>query len=296
MRNLRVYINWFLEQKIGYLLSDKVYVKLHYWCITGQHLNLRNPQSFNEKMQWLKLYDRNPFYTELVDKDKVKKFIADNFGAKYVIPTIGIWDSPESIDWTKLPSSFVLKATHDSGGLVICRNKEELNKEQTICKLKKSIEHDYFLSGREWPYKNVQRKIIAEKFMGGENGEGLRDYKFFCFEGKPKFLYVSEGLENHSTAKISFYDFDGKELPFRRSDYTPFNRNLVFPDNFSAMKDLAQAIAKKIPSPFVRVDLYSIDSDIYFSEITFFPCSGMIPFYPSYWDRELGKWFSVPKK
>lgn len=275
-------------------LDDEKYIKRAYKVKFGIELNLDNPQSFNEKIQWLKIHDRKPLYTQLVDKYNVKKIVAQIIGEKHIIPTLGVWNHPNEIPFDSLPDQFVMKATHDSGGLVICKNKNSLDYDAAKRKLEKSLKRNYYKTRREWPYKNVIPRIIVEKYMEDicDNGKGLIDYKFFCFDGEPRFIYVSQGLDNHSTARISFYDLDGNEMSFHRSDYLPLH-NFVFPDTFSDMIQIARKLANNIPCPFVRIDLYSINGNIYFSEITFSPCSGMIPFEPKTADIELGKLLDI---
>lgn len=275
-------------------LSDRTHLKLIYLLRMGKALNLKNPQTFNEKLQWLKLYDRRPEYTTMVDKYEAKKYVAERIGEEYIIPTLGVWDKFEDIDFSLLPNQFVMKCTHDSGGLVIVRDKSKMDIEAARKKINTSLKKNYFWGGREWPYKNVKPRIIAEQYL--ENSStGLRDYKFFNFNGEPQFTYVSEGLEDHSTAKISFYDFDGKEMEFHRTDYTQFDSPPEFPSNMDEMKRLSAELAQIIHCPFVRTDFYSVDNKVFFSEITFSPCSGMIPFEPAEWDKKLGEWIKLPE-
>ena len=276
-------------------MSDEKYLKLIFKDRMGYPLNLKNPKTFNEKLQWLKLYDRKPIYTTMVDKYEVKKYVAEAIGEEYIIPTLGVWESFGEIDFDALPERFVLKCTHDSGGLVICRDKSKLNKVAAKEKIDRCMKRNYYWANREWPYKDVRPRIIAEQYMEDENEAlGLTDYKFFCFNGKPEMLYISQGLEDHSTASISFYDMEGKDMPFHRSDFKPINGKVILPLNFEQMKDVAEKIAKQVESPFVRIDLYSVRGKIYFSEVTFFPCSGMLPFEPKNWDRILGDWIRLP--
>lgn len=294
--SLRKWVGFYLGTGLGKRLPDKQFIELEYYSYMGKVLDLRNPRSFNEKLQWLKVYDRNSLYTTMVDKLSAKEFAANIIGQRHIIPTYGVWDTPAEIDFDMLPQQFVLKVTHDSGGLVICRDRTQFDKEQAVRKLEKSLQRDYYRVHREWPYKNVRRRVFAEAYMEDEQcGQGLTDYKFFCFNGHPRFLYISQGLEEHATAKISFFDFNGKQLPFSRSDYRPFSGDMVLPSNFEEMISLAEKIAKVVSNPFVRVDLYSIQGEIYFSEITFYPCSGMIPFKPLDWDYELGTWIDLPQ-
>lgn len=276
-------------RKLSQLIPDSVYLKMRYWLQRGKKLDLCTPKSFNEKIQWLKLHDRKEKYTLMVDKYEAKEYVAGVLGENVIIPTLGVWNSFDDIDFDSLPDQFVLKCTHDSGGLVIVRDKHKLNKDQAAKKINNSMNKNYYWHAREWPYKNVKPRIIAEQYMQDKNSSSLVDYKFFCFNGIPQFVYCSVGLENHATASISFFDLDGQEMPFHRSDFKQFSDFPGFPDNFNEMKEKAQRLATEIGSPFVRVDLYSINGGIYFSEITFSPCGGQIPFEPAEWDEKLGE-------
>lgn len=275
-------------------IPDKKYIKIKYKLEMNKKLNLQNPQMFNEKLQWLKLYDRNPAYTKMVDKYEAKKYVADIIGREYIIPTLGVWEKFEDIDFSKLPNQFVLKCTHDSGGLVICRDKSKLNMKEARRKINKSLKRNYFYSGREWPYKNVKPRIIAEQYMATYKQKELIDYKFFCFNGEPKFLYVSEGLSNHENARISFVNMNYEKTEFYRKDYRPFDKLPNKPTNFDKMKELSKELSKNIP--FIRVDFYEVNGQVYFGELTFFPCSGFIPFEPEEWDRKLGDMLKLPKE
>lgn len=279
---------------IGYFnwLNDKCFLELKYKLKIGEKLNLDNPQTFNEKIQWLKLYNKKPKYTMMVDKYEVKKYVADKIGQEYIIPTLGVYDSEEDIDFNKLPNKFVLKCTHDSGGLCICKDKSKLDIEKAKKRLKKSLRKNYYYSEREWPYKNVEPRVIVEQYMGTEEQEELIDYKFFCFNGVPQYIYISEGLSNHTTAKISFADMD-YNLTFNRDDYKPFEKLPPKPINFEKMKELAKELSKGIP--FVRVDFYEINNKIYFGELTFYPGAGYIPFNPIEYDQILGDMLELPK-
>lgn len=424
------------------LLPDRIFLQLKFKKRMGKKLNLKSPQTFNEKIQWLKLYDRKPIYSLMVDKYTAKQYVAEHIGNEYIIPTLGVWDKFDDIDFDALPNQFVLKCTHDSGGLVICRDKKSLDKQGAKEKIEHSLKKNYYWSGREWPYKNVKPRIIAEQYMEDSKTEELRDYKFFCFDGvaralfiaterqkegeevkfdfydmnfkhldfrqghpnaaacpaKPetfnemrriaeklsegiphlrvdfyevngkayfgeltfshfsgmvpfnpeewdttfggwiklpeiygggyaliadgfvlwlhdyilqktsgltdykffcfnnevKMLYVSQGLEDHTTARISFYDLDGNEMPFHRKDYKPISGKLNLPDNYPDMLKKAKSLANAVNTSFVRIDLYSIAGKMKFSEITFSPCSGMIPFDPAEWDEIIGKWLQLP--
>lgn len=275
-------------------LKDEKFLKLKYKRTFGKELNLKRPGTFNEKLQWLKLYDRKDIYTTMVDKYEAKRYVADIIGEEYVIPTLGVYNKFDEIDFETLPEQFVLKCTHDSGGLSICKNKKDFNLEDTKKKINKSLNKNFYYSAREWPYKNVKPRVIAEKFMNDTMQENeLIDFKFFCFNGIPKFLYVSEGMVNHSTAKISFANMKYEKMEFYRKDYKPFEKLPPKPVNFEKMKELAQILSKG--TSFLRVDFYEINSKIYFSELTFYPNAGFIPIYPEKYDKILGNMLELPQ-
>lgn len=279
-------------------MSDKTYLKLMFHARMGYKLNLKDPQTFNEKLQWLKLYDRKPEYTAMVDKYEAKKYVADRIGKEYIIPTLGVWDSFDDIDFNELPSQFVLKCTHDSGGLVICKDKDQFDIGEARVKIEKSLNNNYYLWCREWPYKNVKPRIIAEQYMANEDeaasNSGLIDYKFYCFNGNPKYLYVSQGMDNHETAKLSFATIDWTIAPFGRNDYPPLNSLPKRPSHFSEMVDIAKQLSHG--HPFLRVDLYEINNRVYFSELTFSPCAGFMQFEPEEYDFKLGSMLELPEK
>lgn len=276
----------------GHLLSDKTFLKLQYHCLFGKKLDLKNPKTYNEKLQWMKLYDRRPKYTMMVDKYAVKKYVADIIGNEYIIPTLGVWDRPEDIEWDKLPNQFVLKCTHDSGGLVICRDKSKLDKSLAINKLRKSLKTDYYRASREWPYKNVLRRIIAEKYMEDESVGELPDYKFFCFDGEVKALFI--GTERGTgDVKFDYFDADFNHLDLIQT-HPMSGKVLPKPVNFEKMKELAGQLSKGLPQ--VRVDFYNINGAIYFGELTFFHHGGVIPFHPESWDYTFGSWIKLPEK
>jgi len=277
-----------------WLLSDKKFVELSWLLKTGKELDLKHPQTLNEKLQWLKVFDHRKDYFKMADKYEAKMFVGDIIGDGHIIPTIAIYDKPSDISWEELPDSFVLKCTHDSGGLVICRDKKTLNKEETEKSLKKCLRTKFYYKSREWCYKGIKPRIICEKLMSDSNQTAsLTDYKFFCFNGEPKFLYISTGLENHSTASISFADMNGNRMPFHRSDFKEIADPLPFPNHFNEMKTIAGKLARAVGNSFIRVDLYEIDNTVYFSELTFYPNGGFIPFEPKEWDSELGKMLKI---
>ncbi|MBO7303958.1 MAG: glycosyl transferase [Clostridia bacterium] len=275
------------------ILSDKSYIKLVWFRKFHKFPNLKNPQTFNEKLQWLKLYDRKPIYSTMVDKYDAKKYVADIIGEEHIVPTLGVWDKFDDINFDELPNEFVLKCTHDSGGLVICRDKTKLDLVAAKKKIERSLKTNYYWSGREWPYKNVKPRIIAEKFMSDENNvNSIMDYKFYCFDGEPKFLYVSTGMDDHKTARMSFITLDWDFAPFRRSDYSPFDTLPQKPTQFDEMIEHCRKLSAG--HSFLRVDLYEINDTVYFSELTFSPCGGMMPLDPENWDLELGELIKLP--
>lgn len=256
----------------GKKLSDEEYLKKAFRLNMGKELNLEEPRTFNEKLQWLKLYNRQPEYTMMVDKYLVRNYIADKLGEEYLIPLLGVWDSPEDIDFEQLPNQFVLKCNHNSGlGMCICKDKSKLDIKKVKRELSKGLKQDYYLHGREWPYKNVPRKVIAEKYMTDESG-GLIDYKFFCFNGKVDCVMVC--LDRH-LQDTKFYFFDNewnlKRLNVRGKN-APSSFTIRKPPCMDKMFEIAQELSKNIP--FVRVDLYECANKIYFGELTFFPDSG----------------------
>ena len=281
-------------RKISCFLPDKAYIKMKYHMKFHKKIDLKNPKTFNEKLQWLKLYDRKPEYSTMVDKFEAKKYVSNRIGEEHIIPTLGVWERFEDIDFDVLPDRFVLKCTHDSGGLVICRDKSKFDKVAAEKKINVSLKTNYFYQGREWPYKNVKPRIIAEKYMEDGSSKDLTDYKFYCFNGIPEYLYVSTGLENHATASISFLTLNWKFAPFGRSDYKPFTELPPKPTKFDEMLKLAARLSAGYR--FLRVDLYQIENQIFFSELTFSPCGGMMPFDPPEWDEELGTLIDLPIK
>ena len=275
-----------MNKNLFFFLPDKLYLQMKYKLITGKTLNLNEPKTFNEKLQWLKLYDRKAEYTTMVDKYSAKNYVAKIIGKEYIIPTLGIYDSFDDIDFEKLPNQFVIKCTHDSGGLIICKNKSEFNLKESKKKINKFLKRKYYYIHREWPYKNVKPRIIIEKYMEDHNSFSMQDYKFFCFNGEPKIMYLSAGLENHETASMSFFDMDFKLTDCKRKDYKAFTTIPPKPKNFEKMKNLARELSKGIPH--LRVDFYEIDGKVYFGELTFSTCAGFLPFSDEKWDLKLG--------
>ncbi len=281
-----------LLTRLSFLFPGKMYLKMKYRLTMGKKLDLKNPKTFNEKLQCLKLYDRKPEYTIMVDKYAVKKYVADKIGEEYIIPTLGVWDKFEDIDFEKLPNQFVLKCTHDSGGLVICKDKSKLDIAVAKKKIEKCLKTDFYLLGREWPYKNVPRKIISEKYMEDESGKELKDYKWFCFNGEPKYCQViSDRTTNEA---IDFFDADWNHQEFTglALPHKPFNSSPIpIPLQLEKMKMFAKVLSKDIS--FLRVDFYEINGKLYFGELTFYPASGFGVFTPVEWNEKLGSWIKI---
>lgn len=274
------------------LIPDNIYIQMQYFYHFHRFANLKNPQLFNEKLNWLKLHDRNPLYTTLVDKYAVKKWVTDKIGSQYVIPTLAVWNKAEEIDFDKLPNQFVLKVNHDSGGLVICRDKSKLDKQASIAKLSRALKNNGYWYGREWPYKNVKPCIIAEQYMEDDFHQ-LNDYKFMVFNGKVHNVRICSERGSATGLKITFYDRNWQRLPFEKLHYPPSDAAFSKPSNFEEMVQLAEKLAKDIP--FARVDFYSVNGKTYFGEITLYPTAGMEYFLPGTWNYKFGNLLALPK-
>ena len=290
--SIRKWIALFLEFECSKHLSDKTYLALKYYAFMGKWLNLKHPRTFNEKLQWLKLFDRKDIYTTMVDKVTAKQYVAGIIGEEYIIPTLGMWDRFDDIDFDALPDQFVLKCTHDSGGLVICPDKSKFDKEAARQKIEKSLKRDYFSIHREWPYKNVKPRIIAEQYMKDEETNELRDYKFFCFNGVVRAMFVATERQKKGTeVKFDFYDTDFQHLPLRQG-HPNAGVPIAKPQGFEQMKVLAEKLSAGIPH--VRVDFYSVNGKVYFGELTFSHFAGFVPFQPEKWDEVFGEWITLP--
>ena len=279
--------------ELGFMnhMSDEAFTLREYRYRTGKTLNLKNPQTFNEKLQWLKVHDHNPEYTKMVDKYAAKQYAAEKIGADHIIPALGVWSTFDEIDFDALPEQFVLKCTHDSGGLVICRDKTQFDKAAARRKIEKYLKRKYFYEHREWPYKDVQPQILAEQYMQDGDQKSLVDYKFYCFNGVPRYLYVSRGMENHATAQIGFLNLEWTFAPFGRTDYRPLSELPPKPQRYEEMLEFARKFSEGIP--FLRVDLYEINGKVYFGELTFTPCAGAMPFDPPQADLEVGRLLDI---
>ena len=273
-------------------IDDETYLKLRYRLVFRKRLNLKNPKTYNEKLQWLKLYDRNPEYTIMVDKYAMKKWVASRIGEGYTITNYGIWDNPEEIDFDSLPDKFVLKGTHDTGSFCICKDKNNFDRESAIAKMKKSMLRDQYIFSREWPYKNVPHRVLAEEYIVDESGYELKDYKFFCFDGKPYMMFIASGRTKGETT-FDYYDMSFNHLDITQT-HPNSSRGYEKPKDFEKMKELASRLSAGIPQ--LRVDFYYVNGKILVGELTFFHYGGFVPFHPDKWDMILGDLIKLPQK
>lgn len=254
-------------------IPDKMYLQIYYFLKFKKFINFKNPKTFNEKLQWLKLNNYTPELATMVDKYDAKGYVAERIGQEYIIPTLGVWDNFDDIDFDKLPDQFVLKCTHDSGGLVICTDKSKLDKKAAKEQINQCLKTDYFYIAREYPYKYVKPRIIAEKYMIDEEVADLRDYKFFCFNGQVDCVMVC--MERSSgEAKFYFFDREWNLLRYNiRGKNAPENFTISKPSNMEEMFDIAEKLSEGLP--FARIDLYSVAGKTYFGEITLYPNGGL---------------------
>ncbi len=276
------------------LYPDKFFLCARYYLIMGKKLNLQSPKTYNEKLQWLKLYDKRPEYTKMVDKIAAKEYVSSIIGEEYIIPTLAIYNSIEEVDFDKLPMQFVIKCSHDSGGVVVCKDKNKLNKKAALKKISKGLRQNFDFQTREYPYKNVKPRIIAEQYMEDESGYELKDYKIFCFDGEPKMSFVaSDRQKEGEDTKFDFYDLEWNHIPVTNG-HPCSEHGVRKPQNYEKMLELASKLSKGIPH--VRVDFYNIKGKIYFGELTFFHWSGFVPFEPEKWDYIFGDYLKLPSK
>lgn len=274
-------------------MDDESFLKMAYKRKLGKTLNLEHPVTFNEKLQWLKLYDRKPEYTTMADKFEAKKYVERLIGKQYIVPTIGVWDKLDDINFDKLPVQFVLKSTHDSGGVVICKDKSEFNITLAKKKLSKSLKQNYFWTGREWPYKNLQPRIIAEEYLSSFGSTEAVEYKIFCFNGEPKLFLVCKGEGHGSNRTNDFYDVNFNHIPVTVTNPNA-KEECKRPKEYEELITLAKKLSQNIPQ--LRVDFYVVNTKIYFGELTFFHDLGFCQFNPEKYDEEFGKFIVLPKE
>lgn len=280
-------------RRLSRMIPDRWYVAMRYRMKLHRWPDLKDPKLYTEKIQWLKLYDRKPQYTKMVDKYEAKEYIADIVGEEYIIPTLGVWDSFDEIDFEKLPDRFVLKCTHNSGGVVVCLDKQSFDIEKARQIIESCLAKNYYWHSREWQYKNVKPRIIAEEYLYDTDhpDDSIMDYKFLCFDGEPKLLYYAE--ENTDDPYSDIYDMDFRKLELQ---FPEPNSPVVAskPEHFEKMKELAGKLSKGFPH--LRVDFYDVNGKLYVGELTFYHCAGIFEIKPQSWDRILGDWITLPKK
>lgn len=277
----------------SHLLPDGVYLRLRYLQRMHRVLHLRHPRRFTEKLQWLKLHDHDLLYPTLVDKRAVKEYVTERIGAQYVLPTLGVWDRFEDIDFDALPERFVLKCTHDSGGAVLCPGRAAFDRDAAERKLRRHMNRNYYWHGREWPYRAVQPRILAEPYLSGPDGAEPVDYKLWCFHGKPELTLVCSGRFSPQGLREDFYDMAWNRLPLARPNHPNSEQSLPPPRHYGLMQRLAAELAGAFP--FVRVDFYEVDGRVYFGEFTFYPASGLTGFVPEAGDDRLGQLLRLPE-
>lgn len=270
-------------------MSDEMFARLAFRGNMGYPLDLENPKTFNEKLQWLKIYDHRPEYTDLVDKLKAKDIVGKIIGKEHIVPVYGEWERADDIPFNDLPGQFVLKCNHDQGSVILVSDKNKLNLGDAVHILNKNLNRNLFYGTREYPYKNIKPMVFAEKYLQDD----IVDYKFYCFQGEPKFLYCGKGLTEDHSLKIDFYDLEWNLMPFYRTDYHRLGA-VPKPDCLDEMIAIARALSKGVP--FVRIDLFAVNNQIYFSEFTLCPASGFMRFVPEEYDRIVGEWLELPEK
>jgi len=287
LKNPKLIIIYILQTFFAKHMSDETYIKKIYKLRIGERLHLDNPVTFNEKMTWLKLYDRNPRYPMLADKYEVKKYVADLIGNEYVVDNYGVYDTWEDIDFSKLPNQFVIKGTHDSGGAFVCKDKMTFDFNASRKKIEKNLKTNCFYKSREWPYKDIKPRIIIDKYLDDHTGRQLRDYKFWCFNGVPKFMYCTIKGDN---VYENFYDMDFKPVMIDHG-FPRHQPEFEKPNEFDEMKKLASKLS--VGFPFIRIDFFDVDGHVYFGEFTFYDWGATMPFGGD-WDEKLGKYLVLP--
>lgn len=280
--------------RFGKWLPDELFLKLRFLIRMGYPVNLNDPKSYSEKLQWLKLYDHRDLYTSLVDKYEVKKYVGNLIGEQYLAKTYGVWYSPNDINFAALPQRFVLKTTHGGGneGVIVVKNKKCIDEDVIRHRLSKALKQDLYKHSREWPYKNIKRRIIAEEFLEDQETGELRDYKFFCFNGEVKALFVATDRQKREEPYFNFFDANYEELDLKQGH----PRNPIPPEKpktFDEMKLVAAKLSKGLPH--VRVDLYEANGKVFFGELTFYHFGGMVHFEPEKWDEIFGSWLTLPE-
>ena len=294
-RYLRLALKITQDVFLYYFLPDAVYLKIRYKQVFGNKLHLKNPQKFSEKIQWLKLNDRKAIYHNLVDKYEAKKIVSKIIGEDYIIATLGVWDKYEDIDFSTLPDQFILKCTHDSASVTICRDKSSFDPKKETWKYDSIfMKRDYYhFENKQWAYKGIKPRIIAEEYLEDDKYDSLADYKLYCFNGKAKCVYVT--INRFTNLRVNIYDMDWNRMPF---DHIHQSTTDIIdkPKHLDLMKELAEKIARFIDNPYVRIDFYEVKGRVYFGEVTFYPEGGMGYFDPEEWDYKFGSWIDLTKR
>lgn len=294
--NPRQSLKKLLWRSAEYIKNDRLYIYLKYILFVGRIPDLKHPKTFTEKLQWLKLNDRNPIYHRMADKVEMKEYVREIIGDGYTIPTLGVWDSFDEIDFNKLPEQFILKCTHDSGSYTICKNKSTFQYNKVKELFNKSLQKEYYVYSREWPYKNLKKRIIAEPLLKDASGKDyLVDYKFHTFMGEPKFFYVTTGRKTKQGLSQHFFNLDGTKITeFSQASVIPSKEEPLIPNQLKTMIMLARKLAKN--TYYLRVDFYEINNSIYVGELTFFDGGGFDPFTPRVYEYTFGAMINLPIK
>jgi len=292
LKNPNVLFSYFAQKGYFKWMNDEKYLRLLYRAIVKKELNLNNPKTFNEKLQWLKLYNRKSEYTGMTDKYKVREYVENKIGNKYLIPLIGVYNTFEEIDFKKLPNQFVLKPNHTSGDIYMCRDKSKIIYSKLEKEVNKWLKRNYFWVNREWSYKNIKPRIICEKFMVDESGTELKDYKVFCFSGLPKMIQVD--FNRFVKHKRNLYDIEWNYIDASIQYPNDPRVKIKKPARLNTILELAKVLSKGCPH--IRVDFYLINEQIYFGELTFYHGSGYEKFYPESLGIEMGNWIKLPIK
>lgn len=269
------------------LWPDELYLKAYYYVTHGKKLNLKNPKTFNDKLNWMKLHYHDELFKKLADKYEVKAYVSKVIGEKYLVPNYGVWNCFDDIDFSELPEKFVLKGTHDSGGAFICKDKKSFEFERVKKQLTKNLARNYYFPRREWVYKDPNPRIIADKLLDEGTGQELKDYKFWCFNGEPRVMYITNKGKN---IEENFYDMDFNVLDINHG-FPRTTPEYIRPQNFELMKYLATKLSQNIP--FVRIDFFNIKGQVFFGEFTFYDWAGLQPFTDDDWDLKLGSWIHL---
>ncbi len=280
-------------QKCPHLMSDKFYLSVLWRIQMGYELDWKHPKTFSEKLQWLKLYDRKSVYTTMVDKYRAKQWIAERIGEQYIIPTLAVYKSVDEIDLDQLPDRFVLKCNHDSGSVVICRDKSNFDLEAAKQKLGIALRKNFYWEAREWPYKSVKRRIFAEQFLEEPRWKVPVDYKFFCFNGEPRIFQICLDRNDTEGAVLTFYDTEGNLLGIKDKYHPRVSETVIFlPSQLHDMLRISRILAKSFA--FLRVDFYEIAGNVYCGELTFYENGGYCEFTPEKYNRIMGDWIKLP--